>query len=104
MSKKTENSRFVCKNCGKYVEAIKHGTIRNHCPNCLFSLHVDNVIGDRLCDCHGLMKPVDVLFNSKKGWQIVHLCTVCGFKRRNITADDDDFEMLIKIINKSKGG
>ena len=28
---------------------------RNHCPNCLSSLHVDEEPGDRASDCGGIM-------------------------------------------------
>ena len=33
---------------------------RNHCPNCLTSLHLDNEPGDRAADCGGQMEPVAV--------------------------------------------
>ena len=33
---------------------------RNHCPNCLSSLHVDEEPGDRASDCGGIMEPVAV--------------------------------------------
>ena len=33
---------------------------RNHCPNCLISLHLDNEPGDRAADCGGQMEPVAV--------------------------------------------
>lgn len=36
------NETFVCKNCGRTVVPEGAGSDhRNHCPNCLYSLHVD---------------------------------------------------------------
>jgi len=101
MGRKTENTGFVCINCGADVPPIKSGTIRNHCPGCLHSLHVDMEIGDRLCDCRGLMRPKAIEIHSKKGRQIVHECTVCGFERKNMTADDDDLDAILNIIKKA---
>ncbi|MCL2415345.1 MAG: RNHCP domain-containing protein [Defluviitaleaceae bacterium] len=97
MARKDENSGFICKNCDKIVSPIKKGSIRNHCPFCLCSLHVDIKIGDRNSDCHGLMKPIGIVHNSQKGWQIQHKCQDCGFLRLNIVSDDDDFELICKI-------
>jgi DNA-directed RNA polymerase subunit RPC12/RpoP len=37
------NESFVCKNCGREVVPEGAGSQhRNHCPNCLYSLHVAN--------------------------------------------------------------
>ena len=101
MGRKTENTGFACINCGADVPPIKSGTIRNHCPRCLHSLHVDLDIGDRLCSCRGLMQPRAVDAHSKKGWQILHKCAKCGFERRNMTADDDDIDAIAKIMRDS---
>ena len=101
MGRKNENTGFVCLNCKKNIQAIKKGTIRNHCPFCLYSLHVDIDIGDRLNNCQALMQPVSITSHSKKGWQIIHHCTKCGFERKNILADDDDINSVTKIIRNS---
>jgi len=101
MSRKHENTNFICANCGDAVVALTNGSYRNHCPFCLYSLHVDEIIGDRNSGCNGLMKPVGIEYNSKKGYQIVHVCTECGFKRVNRVAENtempDDFEMILKL-------
>jgi len=99
MARKDENSGFICKNCKKQVEAIKKGSIRNHCPFCLCSLHVDNSIGDRLNPCKGIMYAVFIEYNTKKTWQILHKCSKCGYIRKNILADDDDMQKVYAIIN-----
>lgn len=98
MARKTENSDFVCLMCNKHVKAIAKGTIRNHCPFCLFSVHVDILPGDRASNCHGLMRPVAVISRGKKGWQIVHECEICKHEQPNKTADDDDINEISKIM------
>lgn len=48
------NEVFTCKNCGRVVVPEGAGsTHRNHCPNCLCSLHVDEEPGDRAPACGG---------------------------------------------------
>jgi len=101
MGRKTENSGFICLNCGAVVPPIARGTIRNHCPSCLYSMHVDDVPGDRACGCRGLMRPIAVETHSAKGSQIVHKCTICEHIQKNITAADDDIEVLTQIIRDS---
>ena len=60
MGMKKHNTGFVCQNCGAEV-APQNVSERNHCPHCLYSLHVDlNVPGDRKSVCHGKMKPIAV--------------------------------------------
>ena len=49
------NDIFTCKVCNREVIPEGAGTDhRNHCPNCLTSLHVDVEPGDRASDCGGL--------------------------------------------------
>jgi RNHCP domain len=55
------NESFSCQNCQKEVTLHPTGSARNHCPHCLYSLHVDDTLpGDRLATCHGLMTPVGI--------------------------------------------
>ena len=52
---------FTCKVCGRPVVSAGAGSgHRNHCPNCLSSLHLDIEPGDRAADCGGIMDPVGV--------------------------------------------
>jgi len=104
MGRKTENSGFVCINCGTDVSPIAKGTIRNHCPFCLYSLHVDIDIGDRLSDCTGLMHPIGADSHSQKGWQIIHQCKKCGFVRKNKMAADDSINEMAKIMRRAAMG
>lgn len=89
MSRKTENTGFDCAHCGAKVMPLSNGSYRNHCPYCLHSIHIDSITGDRANECFGLMKPIGVLYHSKKGWQVVHRCLKCGEKKVNRTAQDD---------------
>ena len=55
------NDTFTCKVCGRVCTPQNAGSDhRNHCPNCLSSLHVDEEPGDRASDCGGIMEPVAV--------------------------------------------
>lgn len=82
---------FVCEHCGITVEPLKHGTYRNHCPQCLWSKHVDDLgPGDRRSLCGGMMEPIGVEHRGAKGWMIVHRCRECGKSIMNTYALDDD--------------
>ncbi len=98
MAKKNENTAFICENCGEHVKALTNGSIRNHCPFCLFSKHVDNSPGDRACNCKGIMEPIAVELNSKKGQQIVHRCLKCGVKKLNKVAEDTEQSDNMRLI------
>ncbi len=91
------NEQFDCKNCRTHNPKLA-GSCRNHCKNCLYSLHVDKKSpGDRESDCHGLMEPVQIDKNGKKGWMIYHKCQKCGKIIPNKAAEDDNFEEIIKL-------
>lgn len=83
-------SFFICENCGKKVLLQAPGTKnRNHCPFCLYSLHIDIEPGDRSSTCQGLMKPIGVKYKEDGEEVIVHKCIKCGFVRWNRVAGDD---------------
>lgn len=91
------NEEFTCRNCG-HLNPILTGSCRNHCTNCLYSLHLDEQNpGDRLSSCHGLMKPLKVTHNGKKGWMIEHKCQKCGKTIPNKSAPDDNFDLIIQL-------
>ncbi|QDP97220.1 RNHCP domain-containing protein [Microlunatus elymi] len=89
MSRATENQPFMCAHCGERVDRLRNGSFRNHCADCLWSLHVDDRPGDRASTCGGLMAPVRLVQPRGKGLAIVHVCTVCGHESRNRLAVDD---------------
>ena len=90
------DSGFICLNCQKKVDALGYSS-RDHCSFCLCSLHVDNMPGDRLNPCSGLLEPVSAEISAKKGFVINYICAKCGEKRKNMAARDDDSEKLIKL-------
>lgn len=94
--KRTEEN-FVCSVCGFEVEGNGY---TNHCPQCLWSRHVDVHPGDRAAACGGMMKPVRVEVKNRE-YTIVHVCTVCGFERRNKAAKEDNFDMLVQVAAES---
>ena len=102
MSRKTENTGFTCAKCGKTVQPLTNGSYRNHCPSCLYSLHIDIKPGDRASNCHGLMMPLSIQQHSKKGWQILHKCQSCGEEKLNRAAPDD-IEALLSIAKHFSG-
>ncbi len=107
MSRKFENGSFVCANCGVKVAPLSNGSYRNHCPACLYSLHVDETKpGDRNSNCRGLMKPIGIKYHTKKGFQIRHRCLACGVERLNIVAEHtempDDFDLVLRLMSMKK--
>lgn len=106
---------FICLNCQKEISGNKLiGTVnRNHCPFCLYSLHVDlKTPGDRKSSCHGLMKPVGLTFKheGKDKWgkekqgelMLVHQCTGCHKISINRIAGDDDPNTTLEVLTKSQ--
>ncbi|MBU0727519.1 RNHCP domain-containing protein [Patescibacteria group bacterium] len=92
------NEGFVCQKCRIKVEPHPGGSCRNHCSFCLYSLHVDlDVPGDRANECKGLMKPIGIELNKKKGTRIIHMCQECAHKSYNRTAPDDNFDLICEL-------
>ena len=95
------NDSFTCKVCGRLVTPDAAGTDhRNHCPNCLSSLHVDIEPGDREADCGGSMEPIAVGGRGKGDWAIIHRCRRCGALSSNRVAADDNPMKLMSIALK----
>lgn len=87
---------FVCEHCGT---AVVGSGYTNHCPTCLWSKHVDVQPGDRAAVCGGLMQP-SALEGSSPEYMIVHVCTACGFSRRNHVAREDDADAVLSIAER----
>lgn len=89
---------FVCERCRQTVPGAAAGTAhRNHCPWCLWSLHVDLRPGDRRCGCRALMAPIAIWVQRDGEWAIVHRCDRCGAIRANRIAGDDSELALISL-------
>ena len=96
----TENRRFQrrqenfsCLNCGQEVQGTGY---TNHCPTCLWSLHVDVNPGDRQSECKGPMEPVASRSRSGQA-SILHHCQRCGHKQWNRTASEDNFDLIVRL-------
>lgn len=91
---------FVCVHCGKTVPPLGY-TSRNHCPYCLWSLHVDILPGDRANPCGGALRPVHAEPDAKKGFVIFHRCEKCGAICKNKAAikgeSADNRTLLIRL-------
>lgn len=89
------NEGFVCEQCGRKVPPVTR-TCRNHCSFCLYSKHVDEFTpGDRESMCGGLMRPLRVEYDGKKGTVIIFRCEKCHKEGRNKAADDDHLDILL---------
>lgn len=91
--------KFVCVNCGA---SIKGTGYTDHCPKCLWSLHIDILPGDRSSQCKGLMEPVYIDKQGDK-YRICYVCTKCGYKHTVKASVDDNFDEIVKISQKSLG-
>jgi hypothetical protein len=79
--------------CG---HAVVGNGYTNHCPECLWSRHVDINPGDRGALCKGGMPPIAAEFKGGE-WIITHRCERCGFERRQRSIPEDSMESLIEI-------
>jgi len=88
----TEN--FICDHCGTSVIGTGY---TNHCPQCLWSRHVDVDPGDRAADCGGMMRPTRVEVGKRDVWRLVHRCDTCGHERYNDVQPEDDWETVVGV-------
>jgi DNA-directed RNA polymerase subunit RPC12/RpoP len=100
------NDGFTCARCGAAVLPLAAGGFRNHCPECLWSRHVDVVPGDRSAGCGGLMEPVGLEGAEGSGWYVVHQCTDCGARRRASAAlrdprQPDCWEAIVALSTRA---
>ncbi len=92
---------FLCRHCGREVLPLGYSS-RNHCPFCLWSLHLDRNPGDRLSDCGGEMEPIFAEPDPRRGYILTHRCLKCGAVRRNRACPDapvqpDDIRKIIAL-------
>jgi len=90
---------FRCKHCGLDVPMDAPGTAhRNHCPNCLWSRHLDaRTPGDRAAECGAAMEPIAISVRGDGEWVLVHRCTFCGEVHLNRSAGDDNPLLLLRL-------
>ena len=78
------DEKFTCFHCQTKVKPLGY-TARDHCPNCLYSLHLDINPGDRKSTCKGILKPVGIE-KSKKD--------------RRIRKDESQHNHLLHAVHK----
>ncbi len=90
---------FRCGHCGLDVATHAVGTAhRNHCPNCLWSRHLDDGSpGDRAAMCRSLMEPIAISVRGDGEWVLIHRCTGCDALRPNRAAGDDNPLVLLRL-------
>lgn len=89
---------FVCLHCHHLIDCEAPGTThRNHCPRCLWSVHLDEEPGDRAASCRGMMEPIAVSVRRGGGWALIHRCRECGALRANRIAGDDNELVLLSL-------
>lgn len=93
------DEHFICEKCHKEVLPLGY-TARDHCPYCLYSKHVDINPGDRKNTCKGLLKPIGIE-KFKDTYKILYQCEKCQKLHKNIVANDDDMNMIIKISSNN---
>lgn len=96
---KKNDEGFICVNCQKEVNPLMYSS-RDHCPECLCSLHVDINPGDRKNTCRGILLPIDIE-KFKDTYKIIYKCQECGMIHKNIMASDDNFDKIIKLSVKN---
>jgi len=101
IEKQPQNDCFICKVCGRLIKPhITGSEHRNHCPNCLNSLHLDKEKGDRSANCGGIMEPIGVWVKKNGEWAIIHRCKQCGALNQNRCASDDNPIKLMSVALK----
>jgi predicted RNA-binding Zn-ribbon protein involved in translation (DUF1610 family) len=111
---KEYETHFRCVNCGSVVTTDKElagVNNRNHCPNCLWSKHVDEFkIGDRKATCGARMRPIGLtvkknhkkyVTNAHGELMLIHHCTGCGKLSINRIASDDSTGALIALYRQA---
>ncbi|MEM6750355.1 MAG: RNHCP domain-containing protein [Planctomycetota bacterium] len=96
--RRQDDGGFACVHCGFLIPVLAPGTRhRNHCPRCLWSLHLDCVPGDRASSCRGPMEPIAIEARPDGEWAVVHRCRECGEVRSNRVAGDDAELGLLRL-------
>ena len=90
---------FRCGHCGLDVSTRAVGTAhRNHCPNCLWSRHLDDDRpGDRDAECGSLMEPIAISVRGDGEWILVHRCGGCDELHLNRSSGDDNPLILLQL-------
>ena len=94
MKKFTRNIEdFICLHCGRVVTGNGY---TNHCPECLWSQHVDINPGDRASLCGGAMRPTGIETTGGIN-TIIHVCEKCGQTARIRANESDNMDAIIEL-------
>lgn len=93
MSFKRTVENFTCEHCGTSVAGDGY---TNHCPECLWSKHVDVEPGDRAATCGGMMEPI-ALEGSTGQYRIIQRCEKCRIERPIGLAKNDNMKAVLSI-------
>ena len=101
-----ESEGFRCSHChqmiGAAIKRVSGTRHRDHCPFCLYSIHVDNKPGDRASSCGGLMKPIGLALKNHGGEaMVVYECVICGAVHKNRCAADDSERTIIHLLRET---
>ncbi|MBN1404641.1 MAG: RNHCP domain-containing protein [Opitutales bacterium] len=92
------SSIIRCRHCAACFDISAPGTRnRNHCPHCLWSVHLDVQPGDRASKCGGEMEPIAVSMRPDGEWILLHRCNKCGVIHANRIAGDDNAVALMAL-------
>jgi DNA-directed RNA polymerase subunit RPC12/RpoP len=110
-----QERQFRCGNCGSLVSTDRElagVNNRNHCPNCLWSKHVDLYkAGDRKASCGARMQPIGLTVkkshkkyaaNDQGELMLIHRCAGCGKISINRIASDDSTGSLIALYRQAE--
>lgn len=90
---------FPCVHCGRLIPTLTPGSgQRNHCPHCLWSVHVDIRPGDRSSLCRAPMEPIALWASEGDELRILHRCTGCGVVKPNRVAGDDSDATITALV------
>ncbi len=94
---KPPEEEVVCEHCG---HVFTGGGYVDHCPQCLWSKHVDQEVpGDRKSDCQGMMVPVSAEVRKRGKVFILYVCKKCGHSSYASQREEDNLDKIINLFN-----
>jgi hypothetical protein len=105
---------FRCAHCQAVISSlhmVSGVNNRNHCPYCLWSLHLDLYsAGDRLSACKAPMQPIGLTMKRSRNkyrydtggeLMLIHQCIECQTLSINRIAADDDAATIMNVFYQS---
>lgn len=79
---------------------MKGNGYTDHCPNCLWGLHVDVMPGDRASKCRGQLHPINVVYENDN-YLITYRCVKCKSIKTFKASSEDSVDALTNLANAS---